>query len=406
MKNPSTEPASPTVYPVVKMRPNKSPQRVRFGAPWIFKDELVLDRRARKLPAGSIVELTANDGERLGLCAFNADSRISARMLDRDVTAVINAAWLQARLQRAFDLRDRLYDAPFYRLVHAEADGLPGLVIDRFGDVAVIQPNAAWAEVRIGEIAAALQAVTGVATIVKNGTGRARGLEGLPEETVVINGEIGGPVPVQMNGATYMADLLGGQKTGLFLDQRDNQALAAKLAKGSDVLDVFSHVGGFGLAALAGGATSALAVDGSAPALELATQGAEASGFADRFSTQKGDAFAVMGDLAEAGRTFGTVVCDPPAFAPAKPALEAGLRAYERVARLGAKLVEPGGFLVLCSCSHAADLTRFREACIRGIGKSGRVAQLIHTGAAGPDHPMHVHLAESGYLKALFFRLT
>ncbi|NOX72841.1 MAG: class I SAM-dependent rRNA methyltransferase [Alphaproteobacteria bacterium] len=410
MKNPSpditSDPGSPTTYPVVKMRPNKSPQRVRFGAPWIFKDELVLDRRARKLPAGSIIELTANDGERLGLCAFNPESRISARMLERDVSAIINAAWLQTRLQRAFDLRARLYDAPFYRLVHAEADGLPGLIIDRFGDVAVIQPNAAWAEVRIDEIAAALQAVTGVSTIVKNGTGRARGLEGLPEETLVLKGEITGPVPVQMNGATYMADLLGGQKTGLFLDQRDNHALTAKLCKDADVLDVFAHVGGFGLAALAGGAKSALAVDGSAPALELATQGAVASGFGDRFTTQKGDAFAVMTELAEAGRSFGTVICDPPAFAPAKPALEAGLRAYERVARMAAKLVRPGGFLILCSCSHAADLARFREACIRGIGKSGRVAQLIHTGSAGPDHPMHVHLAESGYLKALFFRLS
>jgi 23S rRNA (cytosine1962-C5)-methyltransferase len=406
MKNPSPDPASPSPYPVVKMRPNKSPQRVRFGAPWIFKDELVLDRRARKLPAGAIVELTANDGERLGLCAFNAESRISARMLDRDVNAVINSAWLQTRMQRAFDLRDLLYDAPYYRLVHAEADGLPGLIIDRFGDVAVIQPNAAWTDVRIDEIAAALHAVTGVATIVKNGTGRARGLEGLTEETVVLKGEITGPVPVQMNGATYMADLLGGQKTGLFLDQRDNHALTAKLAKGADVLDVFSHVGGFGLAALAGGAKSALAVDGSAPALDLAAQGAQASGTGAQFTTQKGDAFAVMTELAEAGRSFGTVVCDPPAFAPTKPALEAGLRAYERVARMGAKLVGTDGYLILCSCSHAADLAKFREACIRGIGKSGRVGQLIHTGSAGPDHPMHVHLAESGYLKALFFRLN
>lgn len=396
----------PSPNPVIRMRPNKSPQRVRFGAPWIFKDELVLDRRARKLPPGSIVELQANDGEQLGLCAFNAESRITCRMLDRDLGAEIGQEWLQTRLQTALDMRQRLFPQPFYRLIHAEADGLPGVIIDRFGDVAVIQPNAAWAEMRIDQIATALTDVTGVTTIIKNGTGRARGLEGLAEETLVLRGEIDGPVSVQMNGATYFADVLGGQKTGLFFDQRNNHGFAAQLAGGGQVLDVFSHVGGFALAALANGAASALAIDGSAPALELAGRGAEASGFAGKFATIKGDAFEVMTGLAEEGRKFNLVVCDPPAFAPAKPALDAGLRAYERVARMGSALVEPGGYLALCSCSHVVDLARFREVSIRGIGKAGRTAQLIHTGAAGPDHPMHTHLAESGYLKALFFRLN
>jgi 23S rRNA (cytosine1962-C5)-methyltransferase len=395
----------PSSAPVIRMRPNKSPQRIRFGAPWIFKDELVLDRRARNIAPGSIIELNANDGERLGMCAFNADSRITCRMLDRNPDAVIDAAWLQDRLQTALDMRQRLFDEPFYRLIHAEADGMPGVIIDRFGDVVVIQPNAAWAEVRITEIVDALVAVTGVQAVVKNGTGRARSLEGLPEETVVIKGEIDGPVPVKMNGATYFADVLGGQKTGLFFDQRGNHVFAAKLCKDGSVLDVFSHVGGFALAALAAGASSAIAIDGSAAALELATRGADASGFGDRFTTSKSDAFDAMTTLAGEGKKFNLVVCDPPAFAPAKPALEAGLRAYERVARMGSALVEQGGYLVLCSCSHAVDSARFREACIRGIGKAGRRAQLLHTGAAGPDHPMHTQLAESGYLKALFFRL-
>ena len=208
-----------------------------------------------------------------------------------------------------------------------------------------------------------------------------------------------------MNGATYLADVLGGQKTGLFFDQRPNHAFAARLAQGARVLDVFSHVGGFGLAALAGGAVSALAVDASAPALALAGQGAAASGFADRFSTRQGDAFDVLEALAQEGARYDLVICDPPAFAPAKPALEAGLRAYERLARLAAHVVAPGGYLVLCSCSHAADLTAFRNASARGIGRGGRRAQLIHTGFAGPDHPMLLQLAESAYLKALTFRL-
>jgi 23S rRNA (cytosine1962-C5)-methyltransferase len=177
------------------------------------------------------------------------------------------------------------------------------------------------------------------------------------------------------------------------------------LAKGGDVLDVFSHVGGFSLAALAGGASSALAVDGSAPALDLAAQGAEKAGVSDKFETRKGDAFEVMKALVAEGRTFDLVDCDPPAFAPAKPALQAGLRAYEKVARMGAALVKPGGYLVLCSCSHAADVSSFRKASMLGIGKGGRSGQIIHTGQAGPDHPVHPHLAETAYLKSLFLRL-
>jgi 23S rRNA (cytosine1962-C5)-methyltransferase len=203
-----------------------------------------------------------------------------------------------------------------------------------------------------------------------------------------------------------MADLAGGQKTGLFFDQRPNHAFAARLAgPGARVLDVFSHVGGFALASLAAGAGSALAVDGSAPALELARNGAAAANLSDRFETRQGDAFDVLEALGAEGATFDVVICDPPAFAPSKQALEAGLRAYERIARLAAPLVAEGGYLGLCSCSHAADLSRFRTACARGIGRAGRSPQLIHTGFAGPDHPLLPQLAESGYLKALFFRL-
>ena len=342
----------------------------------------------------------------MGLVTVNPKSKIIARMLDRDPTAAINHAWFADRLSRALEHRSRLYPQPFYRLAHAEADGLPGVVVDRFGDVAVVQPNAAWAEAHLDVLVAALVAVTGVATVIKNGSGRARGLEGLAEEMAVMHGPaITDPVPVPMNGATYMADLMGGQKTGLFFDQRENHAFAARLARGARVLDVFSHVGGFALAALAGGAESAVAVDASAAALALAAEGAAASGYSDRFLTRQGDAFEVLEALGVEGARFDLVICDPPAFAPAKPALEAGLRAYERIARLAAPLVAPGGYLVLCSCSHAADLQAFRNASARGIGRGGRRGQIIHTGFAGPDHPVLPQLAESSYLKALAFRL-
>jgi 23S rRNA (cytosine1962-C5)-methyltransferase len=400
-----TEPALSPDLPVIRLTPKAAAQAIRHGFPWVYANELVTDRRTRGLAPGTVAVLEDAERRPMGLVGVNPNSKIIARMLDPDPAAVIDAGWFRARLATALALRERLFSEPFYRLVHAEGDGLPGIVVDRFGDTAVVQPNAAWADVRLDALVAALVEVTGVTAVVKNAGGRARSLEGLDDATQVIRGALTGPVPVRMNGATYMADLMGGQKTGLFYDQRPNHAFAASLARGARVLDVFAHVGGFALAALAAGAESALAVDSSAPALDLATEGARASGVADRFTTEKGDAFAVMETLAQSPDRFGLVVCDPPAFAPSKNALEAGLRAYERVARLAAGLVEPGGYLVLCSCSHAADLARFRTASARGIGRAGRRGQILWTGFAGPDHPQLPQLAETGYLKALAFRL-
>ena len=404
----SSDPSAPVSdRPVVRLKPKVNARPLRHGFPWVYSSDLVTDRRTKALAPGTLALLEDAGRAPLGVVAVNAGSKIIARMLDLDPGARIDGDWLATRLSRAFALRERMFDAPFYRLIHAEADGLPGVVIDRFGDTCVIQPNAAWAEALLPQLTDALARVTGVTTILKNAGGRARGLEGLDDQGGVLLGSAPeAPVPVPMNGATYMADLTGGQKTGLFYDQRPNHAFAAALVRpGAAVLDVFSHVGGFGLAMLAGGAGSALAVDGSAPALELAQAGAQASGLGDRFAIRQGDAFDALTALGEEGAVFDVVICDPPAFAPSKQALEAGLRAYERIARLAAPLVAEGGVLGLCSCSHAADLPKFRTACTRGIGRAGREARLIHTGFAGPDHPQHPQLAESGYLKALFFAL-
>jgi len=230
-----------------------------------------------------------------------------------------------------------------------------------------------------------------------------RKLEGLETHLTVAQGTVDAPIPVPMNGATYLADLTGGQKTGLYYDQRPNHAFVAGMASGARVLDVFCHVGGFGLAALAAGATEVQAVDSSAAALDLAMAGAAEMGAAERYHTQKSDAFAAL--EGRAGERFDIVVCDPPAFAPSKAALDAGLRAYERIARLAAPLVAPGGILALCSCSHAAGPEAFHKACTTGIGKAGRGGALIWSGRAGPDHPVAIGLPETGYLKALFFRL-
>lgn len=395
-----------STLPVVRLLPKADARAVRHGFPWVYANELVLDRRTKQLDGGTLALLEDANRVAMGIVAVNPASKIICRMLDQDPDANIDQAWFEARLARALAHRALMFDAPYYRLIHAEADGLPGVIIDRFGDVAVVQPNAAWADVLIEPLVAALAAITGVSTVVLNGTGRARSLEGLDDRTDVVLGTPPTvPLPVPMNGATYMADVMGGQKTGLFYDQRPNHAFAASLAAGARVLDVFSHVGGFGLAALAQGAQSVLAVDGSAPALVLAESGAAAMNVSDKFATRKGDAFDVLTQLSEEGAQFDVVICDPPAFAPSRKALDAGLRAYERVARLAAPLVAENGYLGLCSCSHAADLAKFRNASARGIGRAGRRGQIIHTGFAGPDHPLMPHLAESGYLKSVFFRL-
>jgi 23S rRNA (cytosine1962-C5)-methyltransferase len=392
-----------TDRPTVKLRPGKG-RRLAEGAPWAFADEIAMDRRTKNLAPGTLVRLAEGD-HLLGLAAFNPASTIAARLIDPDPEAEIGADWFKARIGHALALRETLFDAPFYRLIHAEGDRLPGIVADRFGDTVVLQPNAAWAERLLEPLSQALLEVTGAKNLVVNATSRARKLEGLEEYLKITQGAVDGPIPVPMNGTTYLADVTGGQKTGLFYDQRPNHAFAARLSKDKRVLDVFTHVGGFALEALAAGAASAVAVDSSAPALALAEQGARLTGVAERFTTRRADAFDALQALAGEDALFDIVICDPPSFAPNKGALANGLRAYERLARLAATLVAPGGWLVLCSCSHAADPESFHRANARGLARAGRAASLVHSDRAGPDHPSHMALPETSYLKALFYRL-
>ena len=392
-----------TDRPTVKLRPGKG-RRLAEGAPWAFADEIAMDRRTKNLSPGTLVRLVEGDRP-LGLATFNPASTIAARLLDPDPEAEIGVDWFTARIRHAQALRETLFEAPFHRLIHAEGDALPGIIADRFGDTMVLQPNAAWAERLLEPLSKALLEVTGARNLVVNATSRARRLEGLEEYLEVTHGAVDAPIPAPMNGATYLADVTTGQKTGLYFDQRPNHAFAARLAKGKRVLDVFTHVGGFALAALAAGATSALAVDSSAPALALAAQGAGLTGVAERFESRRSDAFDALKTLADEGAEFDIVICDPPSFAPNKGALANGLRAYQRLARLAAARVVPGGWLVLCSCSHAADPESFHRANTRGMAAAGRQAALVHSGRAGPDHPSHLALPETGYLKALFYRL-
>ncbi len=394
-----------TPLPVLRLKPKADARAIRHGVPWVYADQVVTDRRTKSLKPGTLGILESTDRSPLGLFSVNPGSKIFARLIDRDHNAIVDTPWFVEKFQAALEMRQRLYAEPFYRFIHAEADGLPGVIIDRFGDAAVVQPNAAWADSLFEPLVEALVQVTGVSHVLKNANGRARKLEGLDDQTGWARGGVDAPIDVPMNGAIYKADLTGGQKTGLFFDQRESHAFAARLARGASVLDIFSHVGGFGLAMLAGGALHATAIDGSQAALDLAGEGAATMGMQSRFAALRGDAFKTTDNLLAEGRQFDVVIADPPAFAPNRMGLQKGLRAYERVALHAAKLVVPGGYLGLCSCSHAAELSKFRQSCIRGIGRAGRMAQLIHTGAAGPDHPVHPNLAESSYLKALFFRI-
>lgn len=390
--------------PIVKLRPKRG-GRFFAGAPWIYKDEIAFDRRTKMLAPGAIATLVDKDQQTVAAIAFNAASGIAARVLDRNPAVEIDAHWIEQKLRAALSIRKRLYKDPFYRLCHAEGDGLPGLVIDRYGDAVVVQPNAAWTEARRTQILAAIDVVLAPKTIVWNGSSRGRALEGLDETIRVMKGAAVQPVITPMNGAVYLADIVGGQKTGCYFDQRDTHAFVAALAQGRRLLDVFCHIGGFSLAALAAGADQAVAIDGSESALAAAIKAAESMGVAEKIEARRGDAFDLMRAAVNAGERFDIVVCDPPAFAPSRQARQSGLRAYEKTARLGVSLTAQGGVFAFCSCSQSvsqADLEEIAQYVLRKARRSGR---LLRAGGAGADHPVHPALPETRYLKTLVYRL-
>ena len=393
-------------YTIIRLKPKVSSAKILAGFPWVYDNELVLDRRTKKLTSGKVVELQDSERNFLATAVVNPNSRIFARVLTNTPKRVEESELVLKRINKAKSLRDSIFKEPYYRLVNSEADQMPGTIIDRFGSFFVIQLNSVWSENNLENITKVLVQLFNPDGIFKNSNSRARALEGLDDRSLIVHGSLpSAPLEVPMNGAIYMADLNQGQKTGLFYDQRQNHAFLASISKNKTVLDVFSHVGGFALAALAGGAAEATAIDSSQAALDLAEQGAIVSGFESAFSVIKDDAFNALKCLRSEEKKFDIVVCDPPAFAPSKQALSSGLRAYERLARISADLVEEGGILVLCSCSHAASLLKFRESCIRGINLAGRNSSIIFTGFAGPDHPVHPMLSENGYLKSLFLSL-
>lgn len=379
-------------------------RRVKAGHPWLYSNEVAMTAATKAIPPGTVVEVTDSRGAPLGTASFNPHTLFAGRMLGPAGIAV-DADFLATRLEAALALRSRLYDEPYYRLVHAEADGLPGLVADRFGDLVVLQLNTAGMERLRAPLLAALDRVLAPRTVVLRNDSTARTLEGLDLGTETVKGEQGGRIELRENGAVFMAEPWTGQKTGWFFDQRDNRAFLARLAPGLSVLDVYSYGGGFGVLAAVAGAREVTIVDRSAGALDLAAAAAAANGVAARCRFERQDALADLERRGQRGERHDLVIVDPPSFVKSKKDLQAGARGYRKMTRLAAALVTPGGFLFAASCSHNMTTELFFEQVTRGLVDAGRTGRVLRSAGAGPDHPVHPALPESAYLKSLTLQL-
>ena len=381
-------------------------RRVRSGHPWAFSNEILMDAETKALPAGSLAVLRAPGGEALGLATFNPHSLIAARMLTSNPEAVVDALFIGRRLAQAVALRDRLVGVPYYRLIHAEADGLPGVIVDRFGDALVVQVNSAGMDALTPVLLEALEAELAPRTIVLKNDSPVRELEGLKREVVVAKGDAAGTIELIENGATFVADLLDGQKTGWFYDQRDNRRFMAGFAKDASVLDVYSYSGGFGVLAAKQGARSVVCIDRSRPALDAAKQAATLNGVDKIVSFEKSEAFDALEKLGGTmARKFDVVICDPPAFVKSRKDLKIGTQGYRKLVRLAAPLVARGGFLFVASCSHLVEPPLFADQVRRGLRDAERNGRILLTSGAALDHPVHPGLPETAYLKALTLQI-
>jgi 23S rRNA (cytosine1962-C5)-methyltransferase len=394
----------PAARPVVTLQAGEH-RRAEGGHPWIYSNEVEMDAAVRAIAPGTLVTVKRADSRPLGVAMFNPHTLLAGRLLDRDAARPIGRRFLMRRLERALKLRERLYRAPYYRLVHAEADGLPGLVVDRFGPVLVVQENAAGIELLEPVIVEALSALLSPDAIVLRNDSPARGLEGLTQEVRVAAGTVDGPVTVEEDGAVFLADVLAGQKTGWFFDQRDNRAFVAGLAAGARVLDLYCYSGGFAVAAARAGAAAVTGIDRSEAALTLAGAAAARNDVAALCDFRRAEVFAEAAVLASAGERFDIVIADPPAFARSRRDVPAALRGYRKLARLAMQLTAPGGFVFLASCSHNVAAADFAEAARRGLADAGRTGRILREAGAGPDHPIHPALPESAYLKSLVLSL-
>ncbi|WP_348758723.1 class I SAM-dependent rRNA methyltransferase [Candidatus Methylocalor cossyra] len=378
-------------------------RRLRGGHLWVFSNEV--ETAATPLqgfsPGDPAVVENAR-GETLGLAYVNPDSLICARLLSRDPDAPLDAEFFARRLRRAAEWRARLYERPFYRLVYGESDHLPGLVIDRFGDVLVVQTNTAGMERLQAPLVAALEAVFAPRAVVLKNTSALRELEGLESYIRVVLGGVETPLEIVENDARFLVDPIEGQKTGWFFDHRANRARLAPLCRGQRVLDLFSYTGAWGVQAALAGAARVECVEISEPALRLAAENARRNGVAGRMAFIREDAFEFLRQARRERRHYDVVVLDPPAFVKRKKDLAAGGEAYRRLNQAAVQVLSYGGILVSASCSFhwsPAALYDLLRATARHLD---RQLLIFARGGQAPDHPIHPAIPETEYLKAAF----
>ena len=390
--------------PVIRLQAQRH-KRVATGHPWIYSNEIENNSSVKTLPPGSVAQFVAHDNTVLGIGTFNPHTLIAGRIFSRSPLATLDVPWFLTTLRQALTVRQKLIAEPYYRLVHAEADGLPGLIIDRFKENLSVQLNTAGMEHLWPQIMPALAELLQPKTIVLHNDSSVRALEGLERTVKMYLGELKGPIEVRENDLAYYADLFGGQKTGWYFDQRDNHALVARYASGSSVLDLYCHAGGFGLLAAKAGAKCVVGVDSSQPALDLAVQASKKNKLDKICSWQRNDAFADLEQRMIDKELYDIVVADPPPFVKSRKDVVAGARGYRKLARMSASVTAKNGLLFIASCSHNMALDAFTEEVARGLFEARRTGRIIHTVFAAPDHPVHPHLPESSYLKGLLIQL-
>ncbi|MGC1388580.1 MAG: class I SAM-dependent rRNA methyltransferase [Steroidobacteraceae bacterium] len=388
--------------PALRLKRNED-RRLQAGHLWVFSNEV--DAQQTPLPKfrpGDLVRVLAHNDRSLGLAYVNPHSLICARLLG--TWNPPDADWFAVRIRIALELRKRLYAEPYYRLVYGESDGLPGLVIDRYGAQCVVQIGTAGMERLKAPIQEAVLRVLECETLLFKNDGSARELEGLPAYVEAARGGIDEFGSVVEAGLRFALPLAAGQKTGWFFDQAANRrALTKYVRAGARVLDVFSYVGAWGLRAARDGAAEVICIDSSALALELVAKNAERNAL--KVATRKGDAFAILEALAGENARFDVVIVDPPAFAKRKKDLPKALAAYKRLNQLAMHLLAADGILVSCTCSYHVSAEDLQEAIARAARGAGKHVQLLEMGGQAPDHPVHPAIPETRYLKAYFCRV-
>jgi len=380
-------------------------KRIRGGHAWVFSNEVDTAASPLTMEPGAAVTVLDHRRHFLGYALANPHALICARIMSRDVNMPIGPGLFADRVRSALALRERYCGGQHYRLVYGESDGLPGLVVDRFGDVLVGQIATLAMEQRRAQLEQVLRDLLQPRLIVWKNESGARDLEGLPHELRCEGGELPEAVEVIEAGLRFTAPLASGQKTGWFYDQTANRALLRSfLMPGQTVLDVCSYVGGWAVAALTAGAAGALCVDSSAGALQAASANAAANGF--ELETRRGDAFDVLAALHAEGRRFDVVVVDPPAFVKRRKDLPKGEAAYRKLNQLALQLATDEALLVSCSCSWHLPAARLPELLQSAATHAARSLAIIAQGGQSPDHPVHPAMPETRYLKALFARVS